>query len=314
MPRGLVSERTRNARRVNERVKKRRRAVEKLLRNRVLVKEKLPPSKRKNARKARVRTTFPFGSLTRTRRQLAVQYAIRVSKSTIQRDAASAGLFARRRPRGPGRIDGDEATRLAFANEKLQFAHQQAAKVVHCDEKWFDDLSASAASFQYVKKGEAAIARETERFPPKVHVWVAIGVGFRRLVLFDKGTNVTSEVYRERCLKPVLKALTTRFLLQDSCGAHTGVKKWLSRKKVRVIHPPPRSPDLNITERIFAILAEKVAAEGPVNEEALRKYVVREFEALPQKLVDNLVMSWPSAVENVISMRGSTSCLPLKLK
>lgn len=314
MARGPVSLRSRRARAVSPRVTERRRVVKQLLRKKRTMKEKLPPSKRKNARKARVRTTFPFGSLARARRQLAVEHDIRVSKSTIQRDAAAARLFARRRPRGPGRIDGDETARLEFAKASTKFALEHAREMVHCDEKWFDDLNASAAAFQYVTNGEPAIPREKERFPPKVHVWVAVGIGFKRIVLFDKGVNVTSDVYRERCIRPVLATLQQRRLLQDNCGAHKGVKKWLGRNKVRTVNIPPRSPDMNITERVFAILAAKVSSEGPLNEDSLRQFVVRQFEALSQDVIDRLVLSWPSAVENVVTMKGSTSCLPLKLK
>ena len=121
---------------------------------------------RKNSRKKRVQTRQPLGSLSKVRRHLFLEHGIEVSKQTIHRDVKALGLVCRRRGKGPGRYEGDEAARLQFAKDKLTFARKSCKEMLFADEKIFDSLDCNM--FCYGPKGFVPPCRERERFPAKV--------------------------------------------------------------------------------------------------------------------------------------------------
>ena len=286
-------------------LKKRRMLVKVTITHKVVVQEDLPLSTRVNARKPRVQTRFPFGSCSRTRRRLAEQHNITVSKSTIWRDSKKMGLHARKRPSGPGRYLGDEEKRLEYAQKNLEFAKKHANKMVFVDEKWFDSLDCDL--FCYCVAGEVPAARERDRYPPKVHCFGLVGVGVRALVIFPAGEKVSSDVYMELCLKPHLNLLKGRYFVHDNAGAHVGVADWLVKKKIDVIKHPARSPDMNPIERMWSIIAKKVSATGPLTQDKLATFVQKEWDEIDQLVIDRTVLSWPKQLEAVIANKGATS-------
>lgn len=318
---GPPEDRKRKLQKPNKALVKRRALVERLLTHRVSKEEDIKPTLNKNgqaranSRQPRVETRFPTGSLTRTRRALATQHGIVVSRSTVWRDKEKTGLKARRRPNGPERYRGDKERRLAHAKKTLPFARKNKAITVYVDEKMFDSMDSDV--FMYCKNGEHPAPRERTRFPPRVHVFAAVGVGIKFLHVFEPGERVTAAVYREKCLKPLLKLLKTRFLLHDNAGPHTGVKDWLSDQKIMgVVDHPPRSPDMNPSERGWTSTVRAVSAAGPLTDAQLRDFVVKCWYAQSQKSIDNICNGWPRMLESVIAKKGETSCknLPKKKK
>lgn len=296
-------------------VKKRRLLVEKLLTKRVIVEEVGPPTLnkngtvRKNSRVKRCQTRHPTGSLSRTRRALAVDHGIRVSRSQVHRDKNACGLFARRRPKGPERYVGDEYLRLKYCKDNLEFAKKNAGKVIFVDEKQFDSMDSDV--YAYTKNAkERAPARERNRFPPRVHVFGAVAKGFRFLHVFGKNERITADVYRKKCLEPLLGQLKKkgRWLLHDGAGAHKGTLKWLAENGVKVVVHPARSPDLNPVERAWSNAALRVSMEGPMLDDKLREFVKKCWKAIPQKSVNKTCLAWPRMMEAVIALKGATSC------
>ena len=249
LAKGPPSQRVRRKRATNPAVKMRRQLVRKYLTRRVQKTETLGLTRnmdgtiRKNSRVARTQTRHPTGSLSKCRRQLNVQHGIAVSRSTIHRDRVAAGLACKRRPRGPERYVGDEERRLQYAKKTLPLAKKHGQITLFVDEKMFD--SQDSDIFAYVDPNEPAPAREVERFPPRVHVFGMVGVGYRFLHVFKENEKVGSTVYRERCIRPNLRAMASRYFVHDNAGPHKGIASWLEKQQTRgVLKHPPRSPPL----------------------------------------------------------------------
>jgi hypothetical protein len=306
MSKGKPSLRKRASRKASSQVAKRRSIIRRIITKTVVAHEELPPSTRRNARVARTQVRQPNGSLDTCRRVLATQHGIQVSRTTMFNDVKASGIVCKRRPKGPGRYAGDEQKRLAFARGHLKLAREEGHKVLFVDEKMFD--SRNTQQFFYCRSGSHVPAQEWERFPARVHVFGMIGVGVKRLVFLPDGANVTAESYLSKCMRPNLGLLRNGILLQDSAGAHKGVRGWLEQQGIRTILPAARSPDMNPIERLWAILQQRVSAEGPLTVAGLKRFVQREWDAMPQESVDRYCMSWERMLKAVIAKRGATSC------
>lgn len=307
LERGLPSERKKRAsRKTPQRIVKRRTIIKRAITATVVAKEDLPPSNRSNARIARTQVRQPQGSLENCRRLLATKHNIHVSRGTLFNDVKACGLVCKRRPKGPGRYVGDDAKRLDFARSHLTLARDEGDKVLFVDEKMFD--SRNPEMFFYCKPGDAVPARESERFPARVHVFGMIGVGVKKLVFLPDGANVTATSYLSKCLRPNLQLLRNGILLQDNAGAHKGVRNWLETHNIRTIRPAARSPDMNPIERLWSILQRRVSKEGPLTVAGLKRFVQQEWDAMPQEDVDNYCRSWGRMLGAVVAKRGATSC------
>jgi hypothetical protein len=66
------------------------------------------------------------------------------------------------------------------------------------------------------------------------------------------------------------------------------------------------SPDLSPIEQLWSILDSAVKARGPWGCNELERFVVEEFDRIPQSTIDKLVLSFPSRCQRVIEAQGDT--------
>ena len=311
---GPLENRRRKARKTTPAVAKRRRLLKQLLTKKVIVEENVGPTLnndgqiRKNSRNPRSQTRFPTGSLTRARRALYLRHNIEKSRATLQRDRVATGLLCRKRPKGPERYRGDEAKRLKYAKTTLPFATEYVDDTYFVDEKMFDSVDSDV--FCYVPPGVAPPARERSRFPPRVHVFGCVGVGFRFLYIFKTNEKVDSEAYRVKCLEPLLRmrnGLRKKYFVHDGAGPHKGVREWLAGKTLGVLDHPARSPDMNPIERVWSHLQQLVSAYGPMVDEQLRAFVRKCWDEVSQESIDKTCRAWPKQLKAVITNKGATS-------
>lgn len=88
--------------------------------------------------------------------------------------------------------------------------------------------------------------------------------------------------------------------------------------EMEVLPWPPQSPDLNPIENIWAHLKKQLRKRPiqPTNHNELYAAIVEEWEAIPRKILTNMVQSMPKRIEKVIKQRGgstNTSVLILHL-
>jgi hypothetical protein len=160
--------------------------------------------------------------------ELARNHGITVSKQTVLRDLRALGFVSRVRPTAPTVGWRDEERRVAFAKQVLA-SGTRFGKIVFSDEKYFTTNDHTCRT-QWVQSRVSLIRRERVRWPVKVHVWAAIGVNFRRVVVFPEhgsgrcAFRVGRDAYRELCLSTVVDEMRERGLelQQDGAGAHIG--------------------------------------------------------------------------------------------
>jgi transposase len=171
---------------------------------------------------------------------------------------------------------------------------------------------------------EMPTARGTEQYPVACRMWGVIGCNFKKLIFFPrekskygrgrpskaeaerrlkerekskKAKNVTGERYRQEVLAKVVPDLKRRnaVFMEDGAPAHRDkdTVAYLVKAKVRQLaNWPPRSPDLNPIETLWAIIARAVANRGPYGEEELQAFVQQEWENIPMSTINKLVLSF----------------------
>lgn len=279
-------------------------------------------------------TCAKFGSANEIRVELARKHGIKVSKQTVLADLRASGLVSRVRPRVPSTCAVNWAKRLSWCRRHRTLC---AADVVFSDEKFFVATGCGGHRKQWIAKSrkEMLLPIEKAGYSDKVMVWGAIGVGYRHLVVVkatgpshqgvyhwtaagkkkfvrrDDGAtfNMTSEWYRRHCLSGCLvKHLqaANKVFMQDGAGPHKAkaTMEYLRRQKIEVLEWPPRSPDLNPIEKLWAILARRVSHHYCRTIDDVVEAVKTEFAAVEQSTLDRLVRGHDKRRREVVTLKG----------
>ena len=242
---------------------------------------------------------------------LAQRFRIVVSKSTVTADLHHLGAASRVRPPTTVLVP-DKPRRVEFCRTWMTMSLiAPATRILFSDEKifWSNDFSQRR---QWVAPGERAVPRDRQRWPnSRLMAWCCIGVGVKFLVLFPATERLTCTTYISRCLMApgVLTAATTpnTVFQQDNASPHTGavVTQFLNRHRVDTLSPwPPRSPDLNPVELLWARLQRDVAALHPISVEQLEHAIRHCFSKVTQREIDVLCLSFPARCHRVFDRGG----------
>jgi len=100
-------------------------------------------------------------------------------------------------------------------------------------------------------------------------------------------------------------------LQQDNDPAHRKagpiIKEWRERHACGVSlldNWPPNSPDLSPIENLWGIVAAKMDAAGCVSFEEFRRELQRQWEALPQRMLQHMISSVPKRIRECSSRGG----------
>jgi hypothetical protein len=96
-------------------------------------------------------------------------------------------------------------------------------------------------------------------------------------------------------------------LQQDNDPKHTSrvAKEFIAENRICVIDWPSNSPDLNPIENMWQIIKNKVEKRMPQNVDELTRFLIEEWEAIPQETVNNLVSSMKNRCELVLTNNGN---------
>lgn len=251
---------------------------------------------------------------------LARQHGITLSRWTVRRDLRRLGFKSVVRKRVPTVYDGDYERRLKFVTWARR---RQPRNIVFSDEKIFTCNDYTARQ-QWVLHANDADPRESQRFCDRLMLWGAIGHNFFVWkVLANEKTKagdddcrrhgvLNAESYKRKVLPLVMKHLRDNKLTfqQDGAKAHTAktVLAYL-RREVKLLEPwPPRSPDLNPIETLWALLAREVAAKFPQTHDELRaavEEVCTDFRDNRMSVINKLVDSFRARCNKVHGKRGT---------
>ncbi|GFX45650.1 transposable element Tcb2 transposase [Trichonephila clavipes] len=145
-----------------------------------------------------------------------------------------------------------------------------------------------------------------------VLVWGGIMLGSRTdLHIFD-AVSVNGTRYCNEILLPYVRlfrgAMGLQFLfIDDNAPSHRTVaaEQLLESEDIERLDWPARSPDLNPIEHVWEFLGSRLAARTlpPVTIRELRLALQDEWAAMPQQLIDTLILSMGRRCETCLAVR-----------
>ncbi|GFY32424.1 transposable element Tc3 transposase [Trichonephila clavipes] len=146
-----------------------------------------------------------------------------------------------------------------------------------------------------------------------VLVWGGIMLGSRTdFHIFDAG-SVNGTRYCNEILLPYVRlfrgAMGMQFLFMDAnapCHRTEAAEQLLESEDIERMDWPARSPDLNTLEHVRDFLGRRLAARTlpPVTIRELRLALQDEWAAMPQQLIDTLILSMGRHCETCLAVRG----------
>lgn len=102
---------------------------------------------------------------------------------------------------------------------------------------------------------------------------------------------------------------------QDNARIHTAerAQEWFMDHGIHVMDWPPHSPDLNPIEHIWFLLKKKLfelypmlylGGRSKIDWKKFRECIVAAWEAIPQEVVDSLILSMPRRIKAVYEAKG----------
>ncbi|GFS92895.1 transposable element Tcb2 transposase [Trichonephila clavipes] len=146
-----------------------------------------------------------------------------------------------------------------------------------------------------------------------VLVWGGIMLGSRTdLHIFD-ASSVNGTRYCNKILLPYVRlfrgAMGLQFLFMDDnapCHRTVAAEQLLESEDIERMDWPARSPDLNPIKHVWDFLGRRLAARTlpPVTIRELRLALQDEWAAMPQQLIDTLILSMGRRCETCLAVRG----------
>ncbi|GFV60987.1 transposable element Tcb2 transposase [Trichonephila clavipes] len=240
----------------------------------------------------------------RNRRQTAAEIARRttqatgrpISRFTVARRLHGGGLFARRPVRCVPLTPAHRRRRSLWCREHLNWRDNEWGRVLFTDESRFSLSSDSHRILIWREQGShnhPSNIIERDRYGGRgVLVWGGIMLGSRTdLHIFDAG------------------AMGLQFFFMDDnapCHRTVAAEQLLESEDIERMDWPARSPDLNPIEHVWDFLGRRLAARTlpPVTIRELRLALQDEWAAMPQQLIDTLILSMGRRCETCLAVRG----------
>ncbi|GFX98335.1 transposable element Tc1 transposase [Trichonephila clavipes] len=217
-----------------------------------------------------------------------------ISRFTVARRLHGGGLFARRPVRD------NEWGRVLFTDESRFSLSSDSHRILVWRERG--------------SRNHPSNIIERDRYGGRgVLVWGGIMLGSRiDLHIFDAG-SVNGTRYCNEILLPYLHlfrgAMGLQFLFMDDnapCHRSAAAKQLLESEDIERMDWPARSPDLNPIEHVWDFLGRRLAARTlpPATFRELRLSLQDEWAAMPQQLIDILILSMGRRCETCLAVRG----------
>jgi transposase len=226
----------------------------------------------------------------------------RVSYSTLSRHLAKHG-FEKSLPLATPMLT------LAHKEKRVEWARK------HLNDNWNRTLFSDETAFRLFRntvqvwyKGQRPV-RRIPKDRTKINAWGGFCTkGKTSLYCFRE--DMTGLIYVDILKKHVSEIRgmlrnNWRFQ-QDNDPKHTSgvAKEYLQNNFPSVIDWPSNSPDLNPIENLWSIVKRNVEIRQPRNIRELEKFMMEEWEEIPQRLLNNLVRSMKERCKLIIENNG----------
>ncbi|GFX15234.1 transposable element Tcb2 transposase [Trichonephila clavipes] len=221
-----------------------------------------------------------------------------ISRFTVARRPHGDGLFARRPVRCVPLTPAHRRRHSLWCREHRNWRDNEWGRVLFADESRF---SLSSDSHRILIHNHPSNIIERERYGGRgVLVWGGIMLGSRTdLHIFDASSVNGIRYCNEILLPHVLLfrgAMGLQFLFMDDnapCHRTVAAEQLLESEEIERMDWPARSPDLNPIEHVWDFLGRRLAARNlpPATIRELRLALQDEWAAMPQQLIDTLILS-----------------------
>ncbi|GFX85145.1 transposable element Tcb2 transposase [Trichonephila clavipes] len=227
------------------------------------------------------------------------------------------GLLTRRSVRRVPLTPTHRRRRSLWCREHRNWRDNEWGRVLFTDESRFSLSSDSHRILIWRERGSRnhpSNIIERDRYGGRgVLVWGGIMLGSRTdLHIFNAG-SVNGTRYCNEILLPYVRlfkgAMGLQFLFMDDnapCHRTVAAEQLLESEDIERMDWPARSPDLNPIENLWDFLGRRLAARTlpPVTIRELGLALQDELAALPQQLIDTLILSMGRRCETCLAVRG----------
>ncbi|GFY17750.1 transposable element Tcb2 transposase [Trichonephila clavipes] len=241
----------------------------------------------------------------------------RCIRFNVARRLHGGGLFARRPVRCVPLTPAHRRRRSLGCREHRNWRDNEWGRVLFTDESRFSLSSDSHRILIWRERGSRnhlSNIIERDRYGGRgVLVWGGIMLGSRTdLHIFDAG-SVNGTRYCNEILLPYVRlfrgAMGLQFLFMDDnapCHRTVVAEQLLESEDIERMDWLARSPDLNPIEHVWGFLGRRLAARTlpPVTIRELRFALQDEWAAMPQQLIDTLILSMDRRCETCLAVRG----------
>lgn len=253
------------------------------------------------------------------RKELLRTHGVSICPQTVQNRVNEQGLFQRRPLRVPRLSRGNRTSRLAWAQEHVNWGRNEWSQVLFTDESRFCYHPDSRRIRVWREVGNPARLRKAREITKygggSIMFWGGVHVdGKTDLVLVENTLNAVG--YRDNIVLPVVVPYLANMgpnsiLQQDNARPHVAriVHEVFRENNVTTLQWPANSPDLNPIEKVWDMMKRKMIEEqdGFANAAVLQEAVQNVWQELDQDMVSNLITCMPRRCRAVIDARGGPS-------
>ena len=258
---------------------------------------------------------------------LAIATGVEVSRSTVSRRLAAAGLHGRVARHKPRLTANHKTRRLAWARDHLTWTADDWARVLWSDESRFQLYQSDGRVYVRRCVGEAfaegCVVPTVKHGGSGIMVWgcfSAAGVGDLVRVEQKIDAAVYVDVLRDHLIPSAHRLIGPEFLFQqDNAPPHTAritqeyladptpdfIREMGGSWEVELMEWPAQSPDLNPLENLWNELERQLRREvRPRNNEELFVNLQRIWYGLDHQILANLLGSMGRRCQAVIDAGG----------
>ncbi|GFV08242.1 transposable element Tcb2 transposase [Trichonephila clavipes] len=213
-----------------------------------------------------------------------------ISRFTLARRLHGGGLFARRPVRCVPLTPAHRRRRSLWCREHRNWRDNEWGRVLFTDESRFSLSSDSHRILIWRERGSRnhpSNIIERDRY------------GGRGVLVWGASCLVVVQTFPS----------STQFLFMDDnapCHRKVAAEQLLESEDIERMDWPARSPDLNTIEHVWDFLGRRLAARTlpPVTIRELRMALQDEWAAMPQQLIDTLILSMGRRCETCLAVKG----------
>lgn len=233
---------------------------------------------------------------------------------TVLRRLQEANLSKAVKTRKPFINSRNQAIRLKFAREHLNWTVEDWKKVLWTDESPYV-LRCMIRQYVWRTPGEKFHRRclhGTVKHQKKIQVWGCFswnGVGRLYRVIGKMDRFMYRQILIRQMRPSGRELIGDDFILaQDNDPKHTSVicRNYLRNQNIRTLNWPAQSPDLNPIENLWSELDRRMRKRRCNSEEELFEEVKRNWYLLDAEYLQKLISSMPKRCADVVAARGAS--------